>query len=493
MRQGAWVLWLGWVLAALIWLLGVLLLGRARKAEGPSTHVRVAPDDAEVGLVVTLVHGTWGWFSTWLHERSRLRCHLEETFPGRVEFCRVNWSGLNSFRARRKGAASLRRQIRENAGRWPAARQVVVAHSHGGSLSIEALNDDDCLKSVDGLVCMATPFLTLTRFRQPLRAPFLPQFLFDSAAVYAIAILVFALTYWLLPESAWQGLAANVRAFYNWLEPKDLLNQSFGEALVGILGVIGLPLIVIGLLGWLAKQWAGHYESVVVAALQDSRIEPDKLLILRQPGDEASGAIAGLHAATLPLGFIIKLITSLIAPIMAASRRAKATRFGRHWVSVWGLVSAGAVSAVALLIVERARSVGVPDGIGALLPMTLFSALYAGWILGAALSAVTSVSALLHIVSLVPAVFSVGPEMLFAGSRLKVTAEAAPIGAWRIITIPMRARLGKDRPLFGDLWHSYLYESEAAITEIGAWLQKLLGLQGTAAAETTRVASASST
>src|SRR5438874_1737350 len=122
------VLLLDAVLAALIWMLVVLILGRPRRREGPAARAQcAAADDAEVRLVVTLVHGTAGWCSSWLRKHSRLRAHLETTFPGRIEFCRVSWSGLNSFKARRNGAASLRRQIRENASRWPKARQVVVA------------------------------------------------------------------------------------------------------------------------------------------------------------------------------------------------------------------------------------------------------------------------------------------------------------------------------------------------------------------------------
>ena len=100
-----------------------------------------------------------------------------------------------------------------------------------------------------------------------------------------------------------------------------------------------------------------------------------------------------------------------------------------------------------------------------------FFALHA--LLGLVLTVATLI-ALAHFISLIPAIFSVGPEMLFAGSRLKVTAEAAPIGSWRVVTIPMGASLMRERPLFGDLWHSYLYESDAAITVIGAWLQKRL-------------------
>ena len=473
---------IGALLAALIWVLVVLMLGRPRKPAGAADREQfAAADEAQVALVVTLVHGTAGWFSSWLRERSRLRAHLESTFPGRVVFCRVPWSGLNSFKARRNGAASLRRQISENASRWPAAQQVVVAHSHGGSLSIEALNDDDCSKNVDGLVCMATPFLTMTRYRLPLVAPRL-QFLFDFAAVYAMAILVYVALRWLFPAQWLHGLEAFVAAIHGWIFlPKDLMSPSIGDYVAFFLGSFVLPGIVVFSLAWLARRWAGRCESVVVAAIPDPRFDPDKILILRQPGDEAAGAIAGFHAATLPLGLIIKLTSSLLAPIDAARRRAKATRWGRHWADWVGVAAASAISAATLLVVMSAGSTtsaefNLPFISSALdlILLTVFITMFALYVLAGAALAVATLVALAHFISLIPAIFSVGPEMLFAGSRLKVTAEAAPIGAWRIVTIPMRAGLLRGQPRFGDLWHSYLYESEAAITEIGCWLQKRL-------------------
>lgn len=471
----------GGPLAALIWVLVVLILGRPSKREGAVDRGSIAEaDEREVALVVTLVHGTAGWFSSWLRERSRLRAHLESTFPGRIVFRRVPWSGLNSFKARRNGAACLRRHIRENASRWPAARQVVVAHSHGGSLSLEALNEDECLKNVDGLVCMATPFLTLTRYRMPLATPRF-QIFFEFATFSVVTTLVVSTLLLLLPAPWIRDLQAILASIHGWFLPKDLTNPSIGDYFMVSLEIFVLPAIFIFSLTWLVRRWTSRCESVVVAALQDPRIDPDKLLILRQPGDEAAGAIAGLHAATLPLGLMIKLISSLLVPIEAARRRSRATGFGRFWVGHAGFAAASLVSAAAVvaLFVVRAGTtiasgrqvafVAIEWTVGA-----LFVALSAFIFLLSAVGVVALLVALAHFISLVPAIFSVGPEMLFAGSRLKVTAEAAPIGAWRIVTIPMRAPLVRRQPLFGDLWHSYLYESEAAIEEIGTWLQKRL-------------------
>jgi hypothetical protein len=464
------------IVAALIWVLVMFLLSPPRTSGEKLTGKGAAtPSDSDVDLVVTLVHGTIGWCSSWLHRGSNLRTHLNSTFPGRIVFRRVPWSGLNSFRARRNGAASLRRQIHDNAIRWPMARQFIVAHSHGGSLSIEALNDEECSKCVEGLVCMSTPFLTPTHYRLPSFSPSL-QFLFDMASIYAIAISVGVMLHWLplrslLPDWVLERLTVLAISVHDGSIVQGLLHPTFP---VFVLGWIAFPVIVVLSLGWLARRWAGRYETLVVDALREPRIEPDSVLILRQPGDEAAGAINGLHAVTWPLGAFIWLIGALLSRIDAARRRAKVSPFGRRWAGWSGVVSASLMAAAALVI-----AVSDHQGSG---PLVLFAALdvisltvvttqYAMLVLLGALTTVATLIALAHFISLIPAIFSIGPEMLFAGSRLRVTAEAAPVGTWQVITIPMHARLVKEQPLVGSLWHSYLYESPAAIGEIGVWLQ----------------------
>lgn len=65
------------------------------------------------------------------------------------------WKGSNSSRARREAAECLARMLRDN----PERKKILVTHSHGGNVALQALQQPSAQDSVLGVVCMATPFL----------------------------------------------------------------------------------------------------------------------------------------------------------------------------------------------------------------------------------------------------------------------------------------------------------------------------------------------
>ena len=140
-------------------------------------------------VVVHLVHGTWpyGWRAggfrrRLLHGLSSNRCRqrlLRERFwfqPGSafrkevaaltgagLKFVPFRWSGDNSFRARDAAATRFLQHLRIWHARWPSARHLIVAHSHGGTVAVRAIGDPTLTERVpvDGLLTMATPFVSL--------------------------------------------------------------------------------------------------------------------------------------------------------------------------------------------------------------------------------------------------------------------------------------------------------------------------------------------
>jgi hypothetical protein len=75
-----------------------------------------------------------------------------------------HWSGKNSFVARSRAAEDFRNRLLETSTLYPDARQVVIAHSHGGTVVAEALAGTSTLVSrvlppLAALICMATPFV----------------------------------------------------------------------------------------------------------------------------------------------------------------------------------------------------------------------------------------------------------------------------------------------------------------------------------------------
>lgn len=151
-------------------------------------------------IVVTLVHGTV-LFARWPRlfrigqslsrlRRSRRQESIEwhkqdSTFWRRLskavgENCHLTefeWSGANSVwgrlcaagaerdftdgAARPPAAGTLRAHIACVNQRFPDARQVLVAHSHGGNVCLAALRDHDTRAAVQGLACLSTPFVSV--------------------------------------------------------------------------------------------------------------------------------------------------------------------------------------------------------------------------------------------------------------------------------------------------------------------------------------------
>jgi len=118
-------------------------------------------------IIVHLVHGTWanGWLkpkSAWFENTSKLACCLRDGLPTNVKINSFYWSGRNCVAAREEAAARLAHQIIQNAANGEKIEHFIVAHSHGGTLAYEALKKlpENC--RVKGLICMGTPFVSIT-------------------------------------------------------------------------------------------------------------------------------------------------------------------------------------------------------------------------------------------------------------------------------------------------------------------------------------------
>jgi hypothetical protein len=130
-------------------------------------------------LIVTLVHGTWGrgfipgdfdpcrswrtylpfkWFvrsprAPWFHPTAPFHRKLQTL--ARCEVRSFSWCGSNSVFARSRAAKALKRLLESD----PAnTRHVIVAHSHGGNVALQALNKIGKTSDIR-VVTLATPFI----------------------------------------------------------------------------------------------------------------------------------------------------------------------------------------------------------------------------------------------------------------------------------------------------------------------------------------------
>lgn len=115
-------------------------------------------------FVITMVHGTWAPGAPWTQPGSKIRLeldqHLHARGASRVEFCRFDWSGANSYHDRRCASTALRRQLYQQFLKTPYAIHAIVAHSHGANVGLRAVLRSRYLRSrFGGVIAIATPFL----------------------------------------------------------------------------------------------------------------------------------------------------------------------------------------------------------------------------------------------------------------------------------------------------------------------------------------------
>ena len=122
----------------------------------------------------TLIHGTFAADADWVGQERRkaspFRVRLREALKGKVISFHVPpaWGSLGNLfarfthdltnTARLQGAEKLKQYIL-NVRQSPGQKHFLVAHSHGGNIALYALKDPKVRARVDGLICMATPFL----------------------------------------------------------------------------------------------------------------------------------------------------------------------------------------------------------------------------------------------------------------------------------------------------------------------------------------------
>lgn len=248
--------------------------------------------------VVTLVHGTWAANSDWTQENSRLSRKLCEELDGYVLIKRFLWTGKNSYRARHEAGEELRRFLTGLMQDYPVSRHIVMGHSHGGNVTLYALNDALVGGRITGVVCLATPFLICT----PKNVAFHIAILFNGA-LYGIGFAV--LQYFGLPlvyrgleySRTFDGLAAvAVYVGVLWLA----LKVGSGVAAA----VKNLASESIGAFSYVADK----RQAELMSRLTTPGAADVPLLALRFRGDEARFYLAFLAMISMPFSIIFRLV-----------------------------------------------------------------------------------------------------------------------------------------------------------------------------------------
>src|SRR5688500_16845426 len=103
------------------------------------------PERREV--ITYLVHGTWAKGSRWPKIEEEIRRQLPHTD---LVFDYPTWSGKNTVKSRLIGALSLEKRLLDSIRRKPDAHHFIIAHSHGGNVSLLALKNPEVRAAISG-------------------------------------------------------------------------------------------------------------------------------------------------------------------------------------------------------------------------------------------------------------------------------------------------------------------------------------------------------
>lgn len=384
-------------------------------------------------VVVTLVHGTFARRADWTLPSSRLCRSILDTMHGPVRFEQFLWSGWNAVTSRRRGVERLTSHLAASLARWPNARHFVIGHSHGGNIAFQAMRDEAVESRIAGIVCLSTPFLCAA-----------PR---NLGPVGPIAI-------WWFPV---------VVALFCLMPVVELLPPEFESAAGGVALVLAVGA------GFFISPWVTRFAGTVADSLRYPNVPPNKVLIVRSFGDEAS---AGLGAAYM-ISWIADLIWSTTSRFFGALLTTVET-WRSALVTRWRLLvllSAALIgfASFALATAESGSKLEVSGIVAIALLAILLAILARGGYVAAFLGALL-IAALATPSFLVIGVLGVatGPELLIAALLFRVTAESAPPGGgwtvWQVPKNPWSTNAG------AVLMHSTTYDDEESLVIVSQWL-----------------------
>lgn len=150
-------------------------------------------------LVVTLVHGTFDSNARWTLANSAVCSALVHACGPKLIIQSFTWSGKNDHRHRILAARQLSDKLAESSSTFPKSKQIVIAHSHGGNIAVDAVQfmSEKYRRSIARIITISTPFLLL---RERKNLSDVPALLFVLRLIlmicfFAVWFRIFAVNY----------------------------------------------------------------------------------------------------------------------------------------------------------------------------------------------------------------------------------------------------------------------------------------------------------
>jgi hypothetical protein len=368
--------------------------------------------------VITLVHGTWGWFTPFLRSDSVLQNSLKKSLGQNTVFVPFRWSGLNSPRLRSRASKKLGEQLYETFAHYPESRQFIVAHSHGGNVVLKAFDNDPKLSSrIAGVACLSTPFIVANQ-REHFSAT-----RSSSWALLAVAVAVITI------QSVSDRYLEYVLRLPEWMASTLILM---------------CPLIAIFILWWIGKLW----RLFGLRTLEHLRYDTDPnldLLIIRTSSDEAGTALGSFQIINLlvdRIGYFLNGVHDFVGSILFREDESWWDRFPSLkiilLISGIGFIALATPSAILAYLFRGAAAI-TPSFVQALLWILLILLLPIAVIVGGSIflwMAAFSFQPFFTLLTfpiyliLIPILAPFGVELALSSFWVNVSAEASPVGTW---------------------------------------------------------------
>ena len=217
---------------------------------------------------VTLVHGTFAREAAWVLPESTLRTILTEAL-GTISFDVFTWDGRNRFSSRASAALELTSRLEADSSDQQSPH-FLIGHSHGGTVCLLALKSETVRARVNGIVCLSTPFLQISKRETDF---FMPGLEYGYYLLLELGAFV----------SGWLITAKHFEGFWSHAAAAGL----FTTVLTLILGT---P--VMFLYKFVLPDWSDRLAEAATFPATDC-----PMLIVREPGDEAGMLMAAVKLA----------------------------------------------------------------------------------------------------------------------------------------------------------------------------------------------------
>lgn len=110
--------------------------------------------------VIFIVHGTYDGTGAWVNvvaDKTSFASEVQRGYGGYCEIVPFLWRTSVKHEIRVTAAQRLARQLDDD--KYANAKNIVIAHSHGGNVALEAIGR--CRRSLDTVVCLSTPHVFL--------------------------------------------------------------------------------------------------------------------------------------------------------------------------------------------------------------------------------------------------------------------------------------------------------------------------------------------